>query len=86
MSKFSSKLLEYYTTTSGSEIYIENMKRIHPSLNENDIYGLALLSTNPAISEEERSIFKKCLELKALQMNEQLKKLDVVRNGTNGSL
>ena len=79
MSKFSAKLLEYYTSSSGSEIYIENMKRIHPSLNENDIYGLALLSTNPAISEEERSIFKKCLELKASQMNEQLKKLDAVR-------
>lgn len=76
MSKFSSKLLDYYTSTNSSEIYIENMKRIHPSLNENDIYGLALLSTNPAISEEERTIFKKCLELKSLQMNKQLEQLN----------
>lgn len=67
MSAFASKLLEYHTSHSGSQIYLDNMKRIHPSLNENDIYGLALLSVNPAIPEEERLIFKKCLEIKAKQ-------------------
>ena len=67
MSAFASKLLEYHTSHSGSEIYIENMKRVHPSLNENDIFGLALLSVNPAIPEEERTMFKKCLEIKAKQ-------------------
>jgi hypothetical protein len=76
MSKFSSKLLEYQTSLSGSEIYIENMKRLHPSLNENDIYGLALLSVNPAIPEEEREVFKKCLEIKSKQIQKQVEEFN----------
>jgi hypothetical protein len=76
MSKFSSKLLEYHTSLSGSEIYLENMKRIHPSLNEDDILGLALLATNPAISEEEREVFKKCLEMKSKQIQKQVEEFN----------
>lgn len=81
MSAFASKLLEYHTSHSGSHIYVENMKRFHPSLSENDIYGLALLSVNPAIPEEERLIFKKCLEIKAKQ---QLRLLSLLKGGVAG--
>lgn len=63
MSSFSKNLLEYYTSQSGSQIYINNMKSIHPSLTERSIYGLALLATNPALSQEERDMFKRCLEI-----------------------
>lgn len=76
MSKFSAKLLEYHTSQSGSEIYLENMKRIHPSLNEDNIFGLALLATNPALPIEEREVFKKCLEIKSKQIQKQVEEIN----------
>lgn len=72
MSAFSSKLLEYYTCKSSSEIYLDNMKRIHPSLNQDSIYALALLATNPALSSEEREVFKKCLDIKSNQIKKEI--------------
>ena len=76
MSKFSSKLLEYYTSQSSSEIYLDNLKRMHPTLDENNIYTLALLSINPAIPEDERAVFKKCLELKNKEIQKQVEEFN----------
>lgn len=66
-SNFSKTLFEkltYNTKMSSSKIGFENLKKLHPSLNENDIFALAYMALNPAISEEERNIFKECLKLK----------------------
>lgn len=71
MSQFARQLLEYHTTTSSSQIGFENLKRIHPSLTEDSIYGLAIMATNPALSQEERDIFMQCLKLKQMKIKQQ---------------
>lgn len=50
---------------SGVDIAFENLKKIHPSLNEDNIVSLAYMATNPAIPEADREVIKKCLQIKA---------------------
>lgn len=78
MSKFATSLLErlnYNTEMVSAENAIENMKKINPRFNENDIFTLAYLSTNPEISENDREIFKQCLKTIAKREQEQYEKL-----------
>ena len=71
---FANSLLErinYNTKIASSKIGFENLKKINPSLTEDNIYSLAIMANNIAITEEEREIFKKCLELKCKSEIEQ---------------
>ena len=58
------KKIKLHTCHSSSEIAFNNLKNINPNLNENNIISLAFLATNESLPEEEREIFKKCLEYK----------------------
>ena len=72
MSKHAKDLLErisYKSSMVGLDIAFENMKNMHPSLHEEDIYTLAALSVNPAVSEHDREILKQCLKMKAEEQN-----------------
>jgi hypothetical protein len=67
MSDFANSILSkisYYKETSSSQICFENMKKIDKNFNENNFFALAYMATNPALPEEEREIFKKCLQIK----------------------
>jgi len=66
--------INYNTKISSAKIGFDNLKKLSPSLTEDSIYALALMASNPAISEEEREIFKKCLELKCKSEMEVLEK------------
>lgn len=77
MSAFSKKLLEYHTTTASSEIGFENLKRLHPSLNEDNIYALAIMATNPAVPEEEREMFMQCLKLKQQKLKKEFDEVEL---------
>jgi hypothetical protein len=56
--------LSYETQMSSSKIAFANLKRIHPTLNEDDPFALAYMAINPALSASERDIFKECLRIK----------------------
>lgn len=58
---------------SGVDIAFENLKRIHPSLNDDNIFALAYMATNPAIPEGDREVIKKCMQIKIDAENEKLK-------------
>jgi hypothetical protein len=65
--EFANQLLErinYNTKLASAQIGFQNLKNLSPSLTEDNIYSLAIMANNTAISEEEREVFKKCLELK----------------------
>lgn len=59
---------------SGIDIAFENLKRIHPSLNDDNIFALAYMATNPAIPEGDREVIKKCMQIKIDAENEKLQK------------
>lgn len=54
--------LNYNTEMVSTQNAIENIKKINPRLNENNYILMAYMSKNPAISQEERDIFKRCME------------------------
>jgi hypothetical protein len=68
MSDFSRALLNrlnYHKTLHSSENAINNLKKMNGNLNESNIFTLAYLANNPALSEEERNIFMECVKAKA---------------------
>jgi hypothetical protein len=70
MSEYSYALLDrlnYHKNINSSENAIKNLSKINKNLNESNILSLAYLANNPALSEEERNIFMKCVKLKAMQ-------------------
>lgn len=76
MSQFTNDLLSritYHTSMTGIDIAFENLKKIHPSLNDDNIYALSYMATNPAIPEGDREILKKCLQLKLDAETEKLR-------------
>jgi hypothetical protein len=58
--------LNYHKSFSSSTNAINNLTRMNPKLNDNNILTHAYLATNPAISEEERKIYFECLRVKAM--------------------
>lgn len=58
--------LNYHKTFTSSTNAINNLNRMNPKLNDNNILTHAYLATNPAISEEERKIYVECLKVKAM--------------------
>lgn len=87
MSDFANSILSkisYYKETSSSQICFENMKRIDKNFDENNFFALAYMATNPALPEEEREIFKKCLKIKLEQnANLSILPLEKVEPNTN---
>lgn len=74
MSKFAQSLLEritYHTEMASTEVAFENLKRIHPSLTSDNPFSLALMSCNPAISEEDRNVLRECFK-KAMQKEQKI--------------
>ena len=49
--------LNYHKLFSSSTNAINNLNRINPKLNDNNILTHAYLATNPVISEEERKLY-----------------------------
>lgn len=77
--RFANQLLErinYNTKISSAQIGFQNLKNLSPSLTEDNIYSLAIMSNNTAISEEEREVFKKCLKL---QLESQNKQIEIIK-------
>lgn len=75
MSKFTQDLLNritYHTSMSSIDIAFENLKKIHPSLNDDNIFALAYMATNPSIPEGDREVIKKCMQIKIDAENEKL--------------
>jgi hypothetical protein len=66
--------LNYHKSLTSSTNAITNLQRINPKLNENNILTHAYLVSNPAISDEEREIYLKCLRVKAIQDYEKFSK------------
>lgn len=74
MSKFAQSLLEritYHTEMASTEVAFENLKRIHPSLTPDNPFSLALMSCNPAISEEDKNVLRECFK-KAMQKEQKM--------------
>lgn len=72
--EFANSLLEkitYDTKLTSSKIGFDNLNKKF-GLSSDNIYSLAYMAQNPAITEEEREIFKKCLQYKLNQQNEEL--------------
>ena len=57
--------LNYHKSLTSSENAINNLTKLNPKLNDNNLFTHAYLVSNPAISEEERKIYMKCLKVKA---------------------
>ena len=66
--------LNYHKSLTSSTNAINNLQKINPKLNENNILTHAYLVSNPAISDEEREIYLKCLRVKAIQDYEKFSK------------
>lgn len=76
-SKYTEELLKritYNTSISGTDIAFDNLKRMHPSLTDDNILAMAYVASNPAIGEEDRQILTKCMKMKAEAEYNQLKK------------
>jgi len=68
MSDFSRALLDrlnYHKNLHSSENAINNLKKLNNKLNESNVFTLAYLANNPALSEEERHTFMECVKVKA---------------------
>lgn len=59
--------INYHKSIQSSEIAIKNLQNINSKLTDSNIYSLAFLSQNNALSEEERKIFTECVKAKAMQ-------------------
>lgn len=82
-SKYAEELLKritYNTSMTGTDIAFDNLKRMHPSLNNDNILAMAYVASNPAIGEEDRQILTKCMKMKAEAEYNQLKKFLDIRN------
>ena len=66
--------LNYHKSLTSSTNAINNLQKINPKLNENNILTHAYLVSNPAISDEEREIYLKCFRVKAIQDYEKFSK------------
>lgn len=69
MSDFAKSLLSrinYHKSITSSENAIKTLSNINPKLNDTNIYTLAYLSQNEAISDEERAIYMECFKTKAM--------------------
>jgi hypothetical protein len=67
MSEFSNSFLQkikLHTSPTSSEIAFNNLKKINSNLDDNNIITMAILASNQTLPNEEREIFKKCLEYK----------------------
>ena len=82
MSDFAKDMLNYYTSQSSSNILLGNLKNIHPSLTEDNYLSLAIMACNESISQEDRDIFKKCLQIKFKQIEEEGRKSKEDEQGT----
>jgi hypothetical protein len=60
------KKVEYYTSLQGTDIAINNLKKINNKLDEDNIITLAFLANNSCINEEERKKYNKQLKEKAM--------------------
>ena len=81
MSKFAQSLLEritYNTEMASTEIAFDNLKRMHPSLTPDNPFSLALLSCNPALSEEDRNVLRECFK-KAMEKEQKLLENTIAR-------
>lgn len=56
---------------ASTEVAFENLKRIHPSLTSDNPFSLALMSCNPAISEEDKNVLRECFK-KAMQKEQKM--------------
>lgn len=54
--------LKYHTSLQGTDIAINNLKKLNNKLNENNIITLAFLSNNSYINEEDRIKYNKQLK------------------------
>jgi hypothetical protein len=77
--------INYHKTLTSSENAIKNLHHINHKLNDNNIFALAYLSANEAISAEERKLFEECVKAKAMQRYEIYSR-EIEKKGTNGSL
>ncbi len=66
--------LNYHKSLTSSTNAINNLQKINPALNDNNILTHAYLVSNPAISEEERKIYMECLKVKAMSDYEMYSK------------
>ena len=77
MSEYSQSLLNrlnYHKSIHNSENAMKNLQYINPKLNESNIFALANLACNQALSEEERKVFLECVRVKALTDYEMYQK------------
>jgi len=58
--------LKYYTSLQGTDIAINNLKKLNNKLDEDNIITLAFLANNSCINEEERKKYNKQLKEKAM--------------------
>lgn len=62
--------LDYHTELTSSRALKENMEKLHPSLNEDNIFALAYLILHPETKEEEKEMYKEALHNKIKAMHE----------------
>lgn len=69
MTEYSHSLLNrlnYHKSIYNSENAMKNLQNINPKLNESNIFALANLACNEALTEQERKVFLECVRVKAL--------------------
>jgi len=59
--------INFHTSLTGSNIAINNLKKLNNKLDENSVVTLAYLANNPYINESEREEFEKQMKKKALE-------------------
>jgi len=79
--------LNYHTSLQGSSIAMENLNKLNPNLDKNNIIALAYLATNPYIPEEDREEYDKKMKEKAQSEYTMYSKYinDLIRRNENCS-
>lgn len=84
MTSFSASFLDriqYHTKPIGLDIAINNLKKLHPQLDDTNPLTMAVLASNEVIPEADREAFKKALVI--LAEREQKMYLDYIRKYDN---
>lgn len=84
MASFSSSILDkiqYKTKPFGVDIAMENLKKIHPKLDETNPITLATLANNPHIPESDRANFREALKI--ITEKEQKMYVDFIKKYDN---
>lgn len=59
--------VEYYTSLNGTNIALQNLKKINNKLDENNVVTLAFLANNPYLDNEDREKYSNKLKEIALK-------------------